>query len=247
MFLEVFFLSLVGVALLQSMETHARLQRINRHLEEGRPQQFLEELDAELRRPAYDSRPNPMKELLKLNRSAGLVYLGQFEHALLQLEEVDRDALGKGWWGRQRRFTDALYFNNKLYTLLCARRYEEAIAIWSEHAEKIVPRTGNPVLDHCLKGTAATYQYHCGDLGQARDMLERLLQEPQIPRLYKAHRLYYLGRIDLSEGRFDQGMARIEEAARLAPGGFLAEEPKRLALGEERIPNPGAGRALPQA
>lgn len=245
MFLEVFCLALAGVVLLSSMETHARLQRINRHLEEGRPHQFLQELDAEIERDKSD-RPSPMKELLKLNRSAGLVYLGEFEAALRQLDDVNREVLGKGWWGKQRRFTDALYFNNKLYTLLCARRYDEAIAIWSEHAEKIVPRTGNPVLDHCLKGTAATYQYHCGDVGQARDLLERLLQEPQIPRLYKAHRLYYLGRIELFEGRFEQGMKNVEEAARLAPGGFLAEEPKRLALGEERIPNPGAGRTLPR-
>jgi tetratricopeptide (TPR) repeat protein len=241
LFLEVFFLALAGVVLFSSIETHSRLQRINRHLEEGRPHEFLKELDAELER----DHTGALRELLKLNRSAGLVYLGEFQAALDALYQVDRDVLGKGWFGRQRRFTDALYFNNLLYTLLCARRYDEAIAVWSEHAEKIVPRTGNPILDHCLKGTSATYQYHCGDIGQARELLERLLQEPNIPRLYKAHRLYYLGRIDLAEGRFAQGMGRIEEAAKLAPGGFLAEEPKRLAVQEERIPNPGAGRALP--
>lgn len=241
MFIEIFLFTLAGALLFSGLETHARLQRINRHLEQGRPQQFLHEIELELQKNHSGS----LRELLKLNRSAGLVYLGQFEEALLAIREVDREVLGNGWLGRQRRFTDALYYNNLLYTLLCAKRYEDAVALWCEHAEKIIPRTGHGLLDHCLKGTAATYQYHCGDLSQAREALERLIREPNIPRLYKAHRLYYLGRIDLMEGRFDQAMERIEEAAKLAPGGFLAEEPKRLSIGEERIPNPGAGRALP--
>lgn len=227
--------------LFRSLETQSRLQKINRALEEGRPLEFLREIDQELQRPHTKG---ALRELLKLNRSAGLVYIGEFEEALAYLKTVDRELLGRGWF-RQRKFTDALYYNNYLYTLLCARRYTEAAEVWSLAAEMMVPRTGHKLLDHCLKGTAATYQYHCGDLPYAREALERLLQEPQIPRLYKAHRLYYLGRIDLFEGRFEQAMARIEEAARLAPNGFLAEEPKRLALGEERIPNPGAGRAVP--
>jgi len=231
---------MAGVLLFSNLETQSRLQRINRALEEGKPLEFLRDIDQELQRPHKGA----LRELLKLNRSAGLVYIGEFEEALAYLKTVDRDILGRGWFGRQRKFTDALFYNNYLYTLLCARRYEEAAAVWSQAADKMVPRTGHKLLDHCLKGTAATYQYHCGDLPYARQALELLLQEPRIPRLYKAHRLYYLGRIDLFEGRFEQAMARIEEAARLAPNGFLAEEPKRLALGEERIPNPGAGRAI---
>jgi len=241
LFLEVFFVAAAGWLLFGSLETQSRVQRINRALEEGRPHDFLRDIDQELeRRPS-----GPLFELLKLNRSAGLVYIGEFDAALVALRSVDRKKLSSGWWGRHQKFTDALYYNNLLYTLLCAKRYQEAVEVWSESAEKIVPRTNHPLLDHCLKGTAATYQYHCGDLPIARETLERLLQEANIPRLYKAHRLYYLGRIDLFEGRFEQAMERIEEAARLAPNGFLAEEPKRLALGDERIPNPGAGRAIP--
>lgn len=239
MIFEVFFLSLVSVMLFGTLESYGRLQKINRYLEIGKPYEFLSAIEKELER---GHRP-PVRELLKLNRSAGLVYIGKFEDALRSLQEVDLQQLGSGWFGRRRKFTEALYYNNLLYTLLCARHYQEAVDLWSLHAEKLVPRTGHSLLDHCLKGTAATFQYHCGDVAQARATLERLLQEPDIPQLYKAHRLYYLGRIDLNEGRFAQGMQNIEEAARLAPGGFLQEEPKRLALGEERIPPPGAGRA----
>lgn len=237
MFIELLFLSLAGFFVFSRLDTHRRLQQINGLLESGRPHDFLREIDLELEK----KHPGALLELLKLNRSAGLVYIGEFERALHELRGVSREVLGKGWFGRQRKFTDALYYNNLLYTLLCARHYDEAIALWCENAEKIVPRTGHHMLDHCLKGTVATYQYHCGDLSHARGTLEMLLQEPDIPKLYKAHRLYYLGRIDLFQGRFQMGMERIEEAARLAPGGFLAEEPKRLSLGEERIPNPGAG------
>lgn len=242
MILEAFFFTIFGVMLFSGMETHSRLQRVNNLLENGRPREFLKEIETEL---ASNKHSGALRELLRLNRSAGLVYVGQFDEALQALQEVNLDVLGRGWLGRQRKFTDALYYNNLLYTLLCARHYERAVAVWSEHAEKIVPRTGHALLDHCLKGTAATYQYHCGDLHQAREQLEQLLREPSIPKLYKAHRLYYLGRIELFEKRFDEGMKHVEEAARLAPGGFLAEEPRRLATGEERIPNPGAGRAAP--
>jgi tetratricopeptide (TPR) repeat protein len=239
-FVEVFFFTLLSVLVFGTVETHTRLQRINRFLEKGQPYEFLKAIDAELER----NHRGAVRELLHLNRSAGLVYIGAFEEALKSLRCINLDVLGKGWFGRQRRFTDALYYNNLLYTLLCAGHYREAVEIWSEHSTKIIPSTGHGLLDHCLKGTAATYQYHCGDLGQARNTLERLLQDPEIPQLYKAHRLYYLGRILLAEGRFEQGMKHVEEAARLAPGGFLAEEPKRLVLGEERIPPPGAGRAV---
>ena len=183
MFLEVFFVAAAGWLLFGSLETQSRVQRINRALEEGRPYDFLRDIDQELeRRPS-----GPLFELLKLNRSAGLVYIGEFDEALVALRSVDRKKLSSGWWGRHQKFTDALYYNNLLYTLLCAKRYQEAVEVWSESAEKIVPRTNHPLLDHCLKGTAATYQYHCGDLPIARETLERLLQEANIPRLYKAH------------------------------------------------------------
>ena len=104
MFLEVFFVAAAGWLLFGNLETQSRVQRINRALEEGRPHDFLRDIDLELeRRPS-----GPLYELLKLNRSAGLVYIGAFD------ETTDWTA---GWT------THALIFDSGSITNV-------ALAVW---------------------------------------------------------------------------------------------------------------------
>jgi len=80
-FVEVFFFTLLSVLVFGTVETHTRLQRINRFLEKGQPYEFLKAIDAELER----NHRGAVRELLHLNRSAGLVYIGAFEEALKSL------------------------------------------------------------------------------------------------------------------------------------------------------------------
>ena len=218
--------------------TQRRFLRINAYLEQGDPHRFLYEIEQEMKR-----HHNPaVSALLHMNQAAGLVYLGDFQKGLEALNQINLRVLNH-WRGRSRRQVESLYYNNRLYILLLNRRFDEAVALWEEAAAHLVPRTGSRNLDLCLRGTAATYHYFCGDLNQARGLLEELIQVDML-NIYKAHRLYFLGRIDLHEGRFAEGMQRIEQAARLAPNGYLAEEPKRLSIREERVGAPGSGRAV---
>jgi tetratricopeptide (TPR) repeat protein len=223
----------------QLWRTQTRLQKINRFLEKGDPHSFLNAIDLELTR----SHGRALVALLRINQAAGFVYIGEFEEGLRRLRLVDLEDL-KAWHRSARRRIEALYHNNLLLTLLLGGHYDEAVALWESASAHFVPRTYHAALDQCLQGTAASFHYFCGDRFTARKALEELTQL-QSSSLVRGHRLYFLGRIDLSEGYFDRGMERIQTAATLVPNGYLAEEPRRLADGCERIPGPGAGSLKP--
>jgi tetratricopeptide (TPR) repeat protein len=225
----------------QLWRTQTRLQKINRFLEEGQPQAFLDAIDKELMR----SHGRALIALLRINQAAGFVYVGDFEQGLRRLRLVDLNDL-KAWHSSARRRIEALYHNNLLLTLLLGGHYDEAIALWESASAHFIPRTYHTALDQCLQGTAASFHYFCGDRFTARKALEELTQL-QSSNLVRGHRLYFLGRIDLAEGYFERGMERIQSAASLVPNGYLAEEPKRLADGQERIPGPGAGSHAPRS
>lgn len=215
--------------------TQIRLKRINAHLEKGEPARFLEEIDKELQRTTHE----PVRTLLQINRSAGLVYLGAFTDGLAVLHAVDRTQFKK-WHGQARRLLTSLYFNNLLYTLLLARRYEEARQVVAEAEGFLVPQAGGHQLDLCLQGTMAVYQYFCGNPTASRRTFEYLCTLDW-PDQFKACNFYFLGRLELADGSFEQGMAHIERASRLAPKSYLGEEPRRLAEGRERVGAPGEG------
>ena len=79
-------------------------------------------------------------------------------------------------------------------------------------------------------------------LGRADFALAHKLLDDAYRQSPQPQTLYLLGRLDLHFNRVDQGMQRIEEAARMANQSYIAEEPKRLAMGEERVGAPGSGR-----
>ena len=241
--LELFSLALSGALLAVAggrLMFHRRLVKINQLLEKGEAREFIQATTEEL-----DKQKNPgLKALLLMNLSAGFVFLGDFNVALNTLRQVDPHQFNQ-WSEKHRRRLKALYYNNLLNALLYNQRWDEAVALWSEKAEYLVPKTGYRLLDQCIEGSAATYHYFCGDAQHAYGILERLTQMHDMPSIYRAKQLYLLGRLDLTAGRFDQGMRRLEEAAQMSGQSYLAQEPKRLALGDERVGAPGSGRALP--
>lgn len=216
--------------------TQLRLKKINAHLEKGEPAKFLQEIDRELQRTTHE----PVRTLLQINRSAGLVYLGAFSEGLAVLHAVDRTHFKK-WTGQARRLLTSLYYNNLLYTLLLDRRYDEARQVVAEAEGFLVPQPGAHQLDLCLQGTMAVYQYFCGNPAASRRTFQDLCTL-NWPDQFKACNFYFLGRLELFEGNFEQGMANIERAARLAPKSYLGEEPRRLAEGRERVGSPGEGQ-----
>lgn len=219
------------------LRLQSRLLKINKYLEEGRAREFIAMTREELEKQTDEA----IRTLLLMNLSAGYIYLGDFQVALDTLRSVDTTKFARWRKSGHKRF-EALYYNNYLNALLYTKNFNEAISIWSEKAEHLVPKTGLPILDHCLEGTATTYQYFCGDPQQAYTKLEQLMIPPGPSSVYRAKQLYMLGRLDLHFNRVDQGMQRIEEAARMANQSYIAEEPKRLAMGEERVGAPGSGR-----
>ncbi len=240
--LELATLAFSGV-LLYTLGSRIQLQRrlieINKYLEEGRAREFIAKTTTELDRQTDDA----IRTLLHMNLSAGFVFLGDFDVALATLRKIDTEKF-KRWRKTDRRRFSALYYNNLLNALLYTKNFAEAVSVWSEHADDLVPKTGLAMLDHCLEGTAATYHYFCGDAQSAYSKLEQLSKQEGPSGVYRAKQLYLLGRLDLSQNRFEQGMARIEEAAKIANQSYIASEPKLLSIGEERVGAPGSGKIL---
>ena len=240
-FLELFTVAASGALLALAgsrLFFHRRLVKINQLLEQGKAREFIHATNVEL-----EKQSNPgLQALLLMNLSAGFVFLGDFQVALQTLRKVNPEHF-RQWSATHRRRLQALYYNNLLNALLYTKQFDEAVALWSEKAEYLVPKTGYGLLDQCIEGSAATYHYFCGDPQHAYGILEKLTQLYEMPSIYRAKQLYLLGRLDLAAGRFDQGMRRLEEAAQMSGQSYLAEEPKRLATGEERVGAPGSGRA----
>ncbi len=230
MFLEFLAFFALSTALLsiQWAFLSRRWRGINRLLEEGRPGAFVEAVEGELRRTSHPE----MRALLTISRSAGLAYLGRWTEAVDDLESLDHELL------RQPE-ARAVYFNNLLYSLLLAGRFERARQIVSEQTRWLVPEYRHKELNLSLRGTMAAFYYFQGDEEEARKELE-MLESQDRGRLPRAATLYFLARLDLHQGHTERGIARLDEISRTASESCFAEEVQRLPAGEERIAGPGA-------
>ncbi|MBI3927506.1 MAG: hypothetical protein HY319_18350 [Armatimonadetes bacterium] len=177
-----------------------------------------------------------------------LFLLGDFTGAMESVRNVDPRALQRmaPMFGGLMRL---LYVNGMVYFLSVGGDLAGAAALVDELHRASARWRVRSFLGTAVRDTLATFYYHSGHRTRARQLFEECLAA--WPRVSFSERLlhdgverglaisrYYLGRLDLAEGRMDQGLARIAESARQLPGTFFAEEPGRLAHGTEWIPCP---------
>lgn len=217
-----------GIAALHFWFFARRWEKTHRLLLDGYPEEFLKEVEKEMAR----TRDPQMLAVLTISQTAGLAYLGRFREAIHLMEELDQKHL------RSPEFK-AVYYNNLLYHLLLNREYERARQIMAEQTRWLVPDYRHQDLNMSLRGTLAIFDYFVGNLAEARSELERLVASDR-PALTRASHLYFLGRLDLHEGRVEEGLAKLKETASLAPRTFFPREIQALSNSDEWIGAPGA-------
>lgn len=187
--------------------------------EAGDPDAFLQEMDALLQgRILPAGSATKMRDVLAVNRTAGLFYAGRWSEALDALDAVDATRLPAAF---QR-----LHFNNRLACLIALEDAEGARRLLVDHPSLLEPPPGQPDIALALRGNRAGLERLNGEPARSRAMLVEILTEleqdgdarHELPVAF-AH--YQLGRVDVDEGRIDDAKAHFAEAVRRAPRTFL--------------------------
>lgn len=199
------------------------------------PQGALPKIRKELERNG----PTGHRDVVLFLLAECLYLLGDFPGAVEAARSVDaqtfqRSAVGP-MFGHLARL---LYVNNMVYYLTVGGDLQAASSLVDElHRLSGRYAVGN-FLGAACRDTLATYYYHTGQRAEARRLFEECLGASSKTSFVQGLSRYYLGRLDLVEGRTEQGLAKIAESAKQLQGTFFADEPRRLANGTELIPPP---------
>ena len=187
--------------------------------EDGDPEAFLQAMDALLQgRILPAGSATKMRDILTVNRTAGLFYAGRWSEALDALDALDA--------ARLPALFRRLHFNNRLACLIALEDAEGARRLVADNPSLLEPPPGQPDIALALRGNRAGLARLSGERTRSRAMLEEILTElerdgdarRELPLAF-AH--YQLGRLDLDERRIDDAKAHLAEAVRRAPKTFL--------------------------
>lgn len=177
----------------------------------GNPDLFLKEVERDIRF-AFTRR---YRNMLLVNKSAGLIYKGDFEDAVNLLKSIKPE--------RFPRKIKLLYYNNLLSGLFLLERLDEAKELFNKHQKMFYEKSGSKLLDMAVKSTLAVYEMYFGSLNTSRRMLEELLNE-KLSDLHRATMLYYIGLIELKEGKLDEAKKRFEEAEKRGKNSYIPQK-----------------------
>lgn len=192
-----------------------RMKPVISMLHAGDVDSFLKEIDKDIGK----ARGKRLKSTLMPNKAAGLAYKGQWDVAISLLNSIDQSALNQNG--------QILYYNNLLWLLLMAERFDKARKLLSEHPDVLASKTKDDQLNDALKGTLATYEFYLGDVNKSREIFADLLK-PEQPTIVRAVRQYFLGMLDLKQGRAQEGTNNLDKAAELGKGTFIPDKVKEL-------------------
>lgn len=213
-FLNLAFLKLV-TDFLDVFAKHRRSLAVVKILESGDVARFLSELEKDIQSEKHKA----YKDMLLVNKTAGLYYLGQWQQALMILEGINLRKLP--------RLFRYLYYNNKFANLLLAERLEDARALFEQN-ESIFQRASKiPIFVNPIQGNMAVLKYLQGHYEESRVILEKsLLDEPN--KVLAAVRMYYLGCIYLKQGKIEEGKKMMRDTIARAPQTFAARKANEL-------------------
>jgi tetratricopeptide (TPR) repeat protein len=184
-------------------------------LQSGDVERFLAEIEKDIQK----EKQKVYKNMLLINKTAGLYYSGEWQQALEILDAINPRKLP--------RLSCYLYYNNKLANLLLAERIEDARVLVEEN-QKIFQRASKiPVFINSIQGNIAVLKYFQGRYEESGAMLEKLIHAEQ-NKLFLAVRMYYLGRIYLNQGKMEEGKKLIRDAAAGAPQTFIFRKANEL-------------------
>jgi tetratricopeptide (TPR) repeat protein len=220
--MDIFFitwLGALGYCAVQTVRQYVRQKQVINLLYEGHPDDFLREIDQDIRVHGPTSR---LGRALVINKSAGLCYLGRFEEAADLLGSLDVRWLPGTF--------QSLHRNNYLMVLLHLQRWDDARRLVEQNPRLLSPTTRAQTVNTAMRGTLAIYDLFCGDRERGKRVLGELIKMPDHDHM-RAFRLYYLGLALLQEGQYEEAYGHFRLAASLAPYSFLPREVERLTAG----------------
>lgn len=216
----VFVALVVAVTAYNLLWIRPRVQAANALLyEQGDPDAFLRAMDEILEGRILPARSaSRTRDMLVVNRTAGLFFAGRWKEALAALDGIDAGALPAPF--------RHLHFVNALGCLIALEDLEAAERSVAFDPSLLEPLPRHPEYGVAVKGNLAALARLQGDRARSREMLEELRVELEggahpHPDLMLAVGHYQLGRLDLDEGRTEDARSHFVEAVRLAPKTYL--------------------------
>ena len=214
-FLVLVIIGIIGEFFYVSFAKHRRSVIVTKFLEAGDVDRFLAEIEKDIEK----EKSKVYKDMLLVNKTAGLYYMGRSREAVRILDEIKIVKLPKLF-----RY---LYYNNRMANLILDERINEAQELVDKNPE-VFKMTDKPsLINHAMQGNLAALAFHQGDHEKSRVMLEGLLRVKR-SRFYAAATHLYLGSIELKKGNTDEAKAHLTEASQAAPATYIAERAQRL-------------------
>ncbi len=194
------------------------LQRNRQHsiasvklLDEGHINNFVERMDVEIRQFI----PSPYRNMLIVNRMAGLCYLDRCKEVVEVLEHTST-------WLFHPMFK-LIYLNNMLFAL-CMSDAERARAFITEHGETL-RNHGKKAVERFISGTLRMYSVLVEDDNTLKHELANTAQDSEsLPA--KSTNLYLQARCAWLEGDADSAANLMRQANELSPECLFQDHPE---------------------
>jgi tetratricopeptide (TPR) repeat protein len=212
--LLIFFLLLtfVGYGLFSSLKNYRRSKEIVQFLQEGKVETFLEAIDSEIE----NTRSKSLKNVYKVNKSAGLSDLGKFKEALQLLEEVEYSRLPSKF--------KVLYVNNFLYILLQVD-LERSRSFYEKFKKTFENPPRDPFLTSHLQSTLQVYRLKVEKNLETESFFQANLDASTQDLRIKAWSMYYLAWIAAQKGDAEKALQLYEKSCKLYPQRYLGSCP----------------------
>lgn len=153
-------------------------------------------------------------EMLKLNKTAGLIYKGLFEETQDLFNSIDPNKVDLSY--------RTLYEINYICFLYSAGRVDDANRLYLEKQESIENLVNNKKFRITTLGLISTYNYYQGNYNRSKELIIEM-KKSKLPKIIDVECEYWLALIDIKQDKIEEGKARLEA---------LLEPTKKLYLNE---------------
>ncbi|SHH41843.1 tetratricopeptide repeat protein [Tepidibacter thalassicus] len=175
---------------------------------------LLKELDKDLSKLKKQYGP---KITLMMFKSKILNHKGEFKESLQVLYSIILENV------YMKKYKQT-YYELIILNLLMLNKLDSAKTMYDMYLEKIKQEK----LKKPSKAFLAIYKFYMGNINESKKMFEDLLNKKNISEKNNAYINYYLGLIDLKEGKFEEGKNKLEKVSSFKKEHFITEKAKKI-------------------
>lgn len=153
-----------------------------------------------------------MKASFQQLKAVRLIRKGSFEESIKLLSAIEMKP--------QNKIRKVLLLNNLLCAYLLSSQLERAKELLDSNPEFRGYSSWNRMVGIAIKNTLATYEFYLGDLQKSKTTFIELLDEKMNDE-HMASNYYFLGQIDLREGKNEEAKIKFNKAKELGKNTFI--------------------------